>query len=184
MNMSTKKAIGVFCAASETIDSIYSDAAREFGHWMGENGHTLVYGGASKGLMETTAAAVTDAGGKVVGVVPDILVSRNSVSTLLDEQITVANLSERKDTILDRSDILVALPGGVGTLDEVFHVMAAATIGYHSKQVVFYNVNGFWDSLLALLDEYNRGGFLRGNAYDRFAIVDNLDQLKQIISEK
>ena len=184
MNMSTKKAIGVFCAASETIDSIYSDAASEFGHWMGENGHTLVYGGASKGLMETTAAAVTDAGGKVVGVVPDILVSRNCVSTLLDEQITVANLSERKDTILDRSDILVALPGGVGTLDEVFHVMAAATIGYHCKKVVFYNVNGFWNSLLTLLDEYNRGGFLRGNAYDRFAIADNLDQLKQIISEK
>ena len=182
--MSNQKAIGVFCAASETIDAAYADAAREFGSWMGENGHTLVYGGASKGLMETTAAAVKSAGGKVVGVVPDILVSRNCVSTLLDKQITVANLSERKDAILDRSDILVALPGGVGTLDEVFHVMAAATIGYHSKKVVFYNVNGFWNSLLALLDEYGRGGFLRNNAYERFATADNFDQLNKIISEK
>lgn len=182
--MSNQKAIGVFCAASETIDVAYADAAREFGNWMGENGHALVYGGASKGLMETTAAAVKSAGGKVVGVVPDILISRNCVSTLLDEQITVTNLSERKDIMLERSDILVALPGGVGTLDEVFHVMGAATIGYQCKKVVFYNVNGFWNSLLALLDEYGRGGFLRDKAYERFATADNLDQLKMIINEK
>ena len=179
-----KRAIGVFCAASETIDGIYMDAARELGRWLGESGHTLVYGGAAKGLMEATAAAAKSAGGHIVGVVPDILISRNCVSTLLDEQITVHNLSERKDAIIERSDLLVALPGGIGTLDEVFHVMAGATIGYHCKKVVFYNVNGFWNSLLTLLDEYNRGGFLRGNAYDRFAIADNLDQLKQIISEK
>ena len=179
-----KRAIGVFCAASETIDGIYADAARELGRWLGENGHTLVYGGAAKGLMEATAAAAKSAGGHIVGVVPDILISRNCVSTLLDEQITVHNLSERKDAIIERSDLLVALPGGIGTLDEVFHVMAGATIGYHSKLVVFYNVGGFWNGLLQQLCKYSEEGFLRGDTGKMFATVDNLEQLKKIISEK
>jgi uncharacterized protein (TIGR00730 family) len=134
--------------------------------------------------METTAAAVKSAGGKVVGVVPDILVSRNCVSTLLDKQITVANLSERKDAILDRSDILVALPGGVGTLDEVFHVMGSATIGFHDKKVVFYNVNNFWGSMLATLAELRSKGFLRGEPDKFFAVADTLEELQNIIANE
>lgn len=148
------KNIGLFCAASEKIEPVYAQHAREFGKWIGERGYTLIYGGAAKGLMEATAAAAKEHGAHVVGVVPEVLIERGSVSKIPDETVTVANLSERKDVILDRSDILIALPGGIGTLDEVFHVMAAATIGFHDKKVVFYNVNGFWDSMAALLEEY------------------------------
>lgn len=176
--------VGLFCAASESIDSVYVDAARDFGRWLGQGGRTLVYGGASKGLMETTAATVKASGGHVVGVVPEILITRGFVSTLLDEQVTVADLSARKNTILSRSDILVALPGGVGTLDEVFHVMAAATIGYHDKKVVFYNVDGFWQGMLELLDDYARKGFLRGEPARYYAVANNLDELINIIDEK
>lgn len=178
------KKIGLFCAASETIDNVYVAAARELGLWLGSEAMTLVYGGAAKGLMEATASAAKSAGARIVGVVPDILVSRGGVSTLLDDCVQVRNLSERKDAILYRSDILVAMPGGLGTLDEVFHVLAAATIGYHNKKVVFYNVNNFWDSMLATLAEFSNKGFLRGEPYKYFAVADTLEELKNIISDK
>ncbi len=174
--------VGLFCAASESIDALYVEAAREFGEWLGTESATLVYGGAAKGLMETTASAAKSAGARIVGVVPTILVERGAVSTLLDECVLVSNLSERKDTILRRSDILVAMPGGLGTLDEVFHVMASATIGFHDKKVVFYNVNNFWGSMLDALDEFRDKGFLRGEPSKFFAVADTLDELKNIIT--
>jgi uncharacterized protein (TIGR00730 family) len=175
--------ITVYCGSRTGNDPAFAKASLSLGRWLCENGHTLVYGGAAKGLMEATAAAAKSAGGHIVGVVPDILISRNCVSTLLDKQITVANLSERKDAILDRSDILVALPGGVGTLDEVFHVMAGATIGYHDKKVIFYNVNNFWNSMLAALADFRNKGFLRGEPDRYFAVADTLEELKNIIAD-
>ena len=120
----------------------------------------------------------------MVGVVPEVLIERGSVSKIPDETVTGANLSERKDVILDRSDILIALPGGIGTLDEVFHVMAAATIGFHDKKVVFYNVNHFWDSMLAALAEFSDKGFLRGEPDRYFVVANNLEELKNIISDE
>lgn len=178
------KSIGLFCAASEAIDSLYVDAAREFGRWLGSEALTLVYGGAAKGLMEATASAAKAAGAHIVGVVPDILVARGSVSTLLDECVQVPDLSVRKETILGRSDILVAMPGGLGTLDEVFHVMGSATIGFHDKKVVFYNVNNFWGSMLATLAELRSKGFLRGEPDKFFAVADTLEELKNIIANE
>ncbi len=177
------KNIGLFCAASEAIDSIYVSAAHEFGLWLGSEAMTLVYGGAAKGLMEVTASAAKSAGARIVGVVPDILVSRGGVSTLLDACVQVRNLSERKDAILYRSDILVAMPGGLGTLDEVFHVMAGATIGYHDKKVIFYNVNNFWNSMIATLADFRNKGFLRGEPDRYFAVADTLEELKNIIAD-
>jgi uncharacterized protein (TIGR00730 family) len=88
---------------------------------------------------------------------------------------------ERKDIMLERSDVLVALPGGVGTLDEIFHVMAAATIGYHHKHVVLYNVNGFWNGLLAVLNEMNRSGFVRSNLNALLSVATDVEDLKTIL---
>ena len=130
------KNVAIFCAASENIAPGYFEAATEVGALLGRLGATMVYGGARFGLMEATAKAAKTTGARVVGVVPDILVERDRVSRLLDEQVPCRNLSERKDIMLQRSDILVALPGGVGTLDEIFHVMAAATIGYQDRKSV------------------------------------------------
>ena len=136
------KKIGIFCSASESIDKMYFDSARQIGEWIGQTGKTLIYGGASLGLMECVARAVKENGGKVIGVVPTLLEEKNSVSTQPDEIIHTFNLSDRKDVMTEKSDILVALPGGVGTLDEIFHVIAAASIGYHQKKVIFYNEYG------------------------------------------
>ena len=181
--MAKEKGVAVFCAASENIDKLYVDAAHEVGTMLGRIGVSLVYGGARFGLMEATAKAAKEVGTHVIGVVPEILVERGRVSALLDEHITCRNLSERKDIMLAKSDILVALPGGIGTLDEIFHVVAAATIGYHGKRVVLYNVNGFWDSLLAMLDSYNTAGFIRGDIKRLISVANNLEELEMLIKE-
>ncbi len=181
--MTRSRCVAVFCAASEEIDACYSVAAAEVGSLLGELGATLIYGGARFGLMEATARAAKAAGSCIVGVVPGILEERGRVSMLLDEKVPCCNLSERKDIMLSRSDILVALPGGVGTLDEIFHVMAASTIGYHSKRVVLYNVNGFWDGLLSMLCEFEKNGFVRGSLQKQLAVAATLDELKELIME-
>ena len=182
--MSRNNCVAVFCAASDSVSQLYFDAAREVGAMLGRIGVSLVYGGTCMGLMEATASAAKAAGAHIVGVVPDILVARGGVSTLLDECVQVPDLSVRKDTILGRSDILVAMPGGLGTFDEVFHVMASAMIGFHDKKVVFYNVNNFWNSLLATLDELSDKSFMRGEPDRFFAVADTLEELKQIIANE
>lgn len=175
------KSVAVFCAASENIVPGYFEAAAEVGAMLGRMGATLVYGGARFGLMEATAKAAKQAGARIVGVVPHILVERDRVSRLLDEQVGCRNLSERKDIMLERSDILVALPGGIGTLDEIFHVLAAATIGYHTKRVVLYNVNGFWNQLLATVEEMSQAGFVRGEIEKYLVVANDIAALEDLI---
>ena len=169
--------IGIFCSAADDIETVYFEKARELGAWMGQNKKTLVYGGANIGLMECVAQAAKNQGAFIMGVVPTKLEERGAVSDLLDVTFRVDNLSERKDTMLRESDILVALPGGVGTLDEVFHVMAAASIGYHSKKVIFYNVNGFWNELLAFLNRLREQHFARRPWENFYLVANNLEEL-------
>ena len=161
--------IGIFCSASGNIDKMYFDMAGRIGKWMGETGKTLVYGGASLGLMECVAQAVKTNGGHIIGVVPDRI-------------INTRNLSDRKDMIVEESDVLVALPGGVGTLDEIFHVMAAASIGYHHKKVIFYNEDGFYDTRLKALKEIEEKGFARQPFSTYYDVANTLEELKQIIT--
>ena len=173
--------IGVFCSASEVIDSIYFDKAQEFGRWMGQNKKTLVYGGANLGLMECVAQAAKENGGFVMGVVPTKLEERGAVSDLLDVTFRVDNLSERKDAMLRESDILLALPGGVGTLDEVFHIMAAASIGYHTKKVILYNIYGVWDGLLDFLEGLIGQGFARRPMEKFYGVANSFEKLIDLL---
>lgn len=171
------KNIGIFCSASENIDKLYFDTARELGQWIGQTNRTLVYGGANLGLMECVALAVKETGGKIIGVVPTKLEENGKVSALPDQIIHTHNLSDRKETIVELSDILIALPGGLGTYDEVFHVMAAASIGYHDKKVIFYNVNGFYDTLLKSLDELQDKNFTRQSVSTYCKVAHTLEEL-------
>ena len=169
--------IGIFCSAADDIETVYFEKARELGAWMGQNKKTLVYGGANIGLMECVAQAAKNQGAFIMGVVPTKLEERGAVSDLLDVTFRVDNLSERKDAMLRESDILVALPGGVGTSDEVFHVMASSSIGYHSKKVIFYNVNGFWNELLAFLNRLREQHFARRPWENFYLVANNLEEL-------
>lgn len=164
MDKKTKRSfsVGIFCSANNNIDRIYFEKTAQLGEWLGRNGHTVVFGGCDLGLMEEVAVHAFEAGGTTIGIVPTIIEERGKVSPHCTEIIPCGNLSERKDLLLDHSDIIIALPGGVGTLDEVFTVVAAHTIGYHNKKVILYNINGFWNSLIALLDDLQARGMVRG----------------------
>lgn len=169
--------IGIFCSASSRIAPVYFEKAEELGVWMGKNGKTLVYGGSNGGLMECVAKAVKTNGGRVFGVVPSILETQNRVSDYVDIDFRCDNLSDRKDTMLQESQIMIALPGGIGTLDEIFTVLASATIGYHHKRIILYNVDGFWNTLITLLDELEQKQFIRGRWRDYCDIANSFKQL-------
>lgn len=173
--------IGIFCSASDSIAPVYFEKARELGEWMGQNRKTLVYGGANLGLMERVAKAAREKGAFVMGVVPTKLEERGAVSDLLDVTFRVDNLSERKDVMLCESDVLVALPGGVGTLDEVFHVLASASIGYHGKNVIFYNVDGFWDGLLSFMEGLKEQHFARRPWENYYQVADDFNELIELL---
>lgn len=174
--------IAVFCSANNGIVEQYGKEVDELGRWMGAEGHVLVYGGANTGLMERLAKSAHEAGAMVIGVVPQILEKGGRASDYIDVDIPCDNLSDRKDLMLAQADVTVALPGGIGTLDELFTVAASHTIGYHQKPVVLYNINGFWNSLIALLDDLQARGMIRGNYTDYISVATTLDELKAAIA--
>lgn len=173
--------ICIFCSANSNIPTEYFERTSELGTWMGANGHTLVFGGCNLGLMECVAKAVHEAKGMTVGVVPTIVEKGGKVSDHVDVKILCDNLSDRKDLMIERSDVIIALPGGVGTLDEIFTVLAAASIGYHSKRVILYNIGGFWDSLIAMLDDLKTRGVLRAGFEDTVKVAHTLDEIAAFI---
>ena len=130
---------------------------------------------------EAPIKAVKAAGGKTLGVVPSIVEATGRTSQYNDVVKTCNNLSERKQLMLDLSDVFIALPGGVGTLDEVFTVAASYTIGYHHKRVILYNINGFWNSTIAMLDDLQQQGMVRSLWRDYICVANNLDEIEQLI---
>lgn len=169
--------IGVFCSANNNIEKLYFDKTEELGQWMGENGHTLVFGGCNVGLMDCVAKSVKNAGGRIIGVVPTLVEKNGKRSDILDVEINTENLSDRKDLLLIQSDIIVALPGGIGTLDEIFTVAASHTIGYHNKKVILYNIDHFYDTLIALLDDMTARNMIRGNINDYILCANTFEEL-------
>ena len=113
--------------------------------------------------------------------VPSIVEKTGRTSQYNDRVLTCDNLSERKQLMLDESDVFIALPGGVGTLDEVFTVAASYTIGYHQKRVILYNMLGFWDATIRMLDDLQQRGMVRGRWRDYICVANNLDEIEQLI---
>lgn len=173
--------IGLFCSASDEISPLFFEKAHELGVWLGKNKKTLVYGGANMGLMECVAKAAKEHGATVMGVVPTLIEERGAVSDWLDVTFRTDNLSDRKDVILRESDILIALPGGIGTLDEVFHVMASGSIGYHAKKVIFYNVDGFWNPVLDLFRHLKSTRFARRPLERYCSVAEDLNELIELL---
>lgn len=175
------KKIAVFLSSHSHLQESYVVAAQELGAWMGRQGHVLVYGGARKGLMETLAQSVKQHGGRVYGVVPQILVDRGMVSDAIDVAFYCADLSDRKVTLVRESDVVIALPGGIGTLDEVFTVLAANTIGLQNRLVVLYNVDGCWDSLISALSDLQAKGLVSAESMQNLKVVDSLRALEEAV---
>ena len=169
--------ICVFCSANEQIDPDFFSATEELGRWAAKNGHAIVYGGVNQGLMECLGRAAHEAGGRTIGVVPTIVEKTGRVSDHVEIEIPCDNLSDRKQLMMDKSDVFIALPGGIGTLDEVFTVAASATIGYHAKPVVLYNLKGFWNPLIQLLDDLQDCGMVRGEWRQYIKVISKLEDL-------
>ena len=173
--------IGIFCASSNRLEPVFYEEAKRLGEWIGRQGRTLVYGGANCGLMETLARSVHESGGRVLGVVPQILVDNDRVGGFIDEMVLTPDLNQRKQGIIDRSDIIIAMPGSVGTLDEVFTVLAANTIGIHSKRVLFWNIDGFWDELFQMFRALERRNVINKPLSDYVLVANAFDEVIRLV---
>ena len=173
--------ICVFCSANQQIDPEFFTMTEELGRWAAENGHAIVFGGHDAGLMHAVSKAAKENGGQVIGVVPRKIEEMGKLSPYLDVHIPTENLTDRKDLMMAQGDAFVILPGGIGTLDELFTVAAAATLRYHEKPIVLYNMKGFWDSLTACLDDLSDKGVIRGDWHSYIKTAANLDELAAIL---
>jgi uncharacterized protein (TIGR00730 family) len=165
--MSKIKCVCVYCASGPGTNPAFSDSARRLGKILAENQIRLVYGGGSVGLMGALAQSVLDNGGVVTGVIPDFLVDREHMMERAQERIITRDMHERKRTMFERADAFVALPGGVGTLEELVEQITWAQLGRHKKPILIANIDGFWEPLCALLDHMKQLEFIReGLAFD------------------
>ena len=175
------KKICIFCSANHAIDPDFFEMTRSLGEWLATEGHTIVFGGVNMGLMECIAEAAHKAGGQTIGVVPRIIEERGAQSQFVDVCIPCDDLNDRKALMLAQSDVFIALPGGIGTLDELFTVVSSATIGYHQKPLILYNMKGFWDLLIAMLDDLEARGLTRKPWQNYIRVASTLDEITQLV---
>lgn len=161
--MNTIRSVCVYCGSSPGRDEIYAKAGHLLGRSLAKSGLRLVYGGGTKGIMGAVAEGALKAGGKVTGIIPRFLINKEATETALDrldELLITDNMHERKHKMFEKSDAFVALPGGIGTVEEIVEIMTWGQLGHHRKPIVFANVQGFWDPMLALLDHMASEGFI------------------------
>lgn len=161
--MSKIKTVCVYCGSGPGNDPRFVEAAKAFGRVLAENGIRLVYGGGSLGLMGALAGSVLDHGGTVTGIIPDFLTVRENAMKRVQEMIVTPDMHERKRLMFEHADAFVALPGGVGTLEELVEQLTWQQLGRHSKPVLIANIEKFWEPLLALLAHMRATQFIRPN---------------------
>ncbi|MBB4801965.1 uncharacterized protein (TIGR00730 family) [Flavobacterium nitrogenifigens] len=171
------KRITVFCASSFGTEKIYEEQATALGKTLAEQNIELVYGGANVGLMGAVPDGALNAGGKVIGVLPNFLRSKEIAHLGLTELIVVESMHERKTKMNDLCDGVIALPGGFGTLEELFEMLTWAQLGLHKKPIAILNVNGFYDSLIELLQTMTTKGLLKEVNREMLLVSDNIDDL-------
>jgi uncharacterized protein (TIGR00730 family) len=159
-SMSKINALCVYCGSSPGTDPAFVSAAQSFGKILAENDVRLVYGGGSVGLMGALAHAVLDHGGAVTGIIPEFLTKKERPGRQTQELIVTSDMHERKRTMFDRADGFVALPGGIGTLEEVVEQMTWAQLGRHKKPILIANINGYWDPLIELIQHMRTQQFV------------------------
>ncbi|MFT3765505.1 MAG: TIGR00730 family Rossman fold protein [Minicystis sp.] len=167
----------IFCGAHPGARPAYALTAQRLAEAMAARGLGLVYGGASVGLMGLIADTALAKGGKVYGVLPEFMVARELAHRGLTELVLVGSMTERKAEMAARSDAFVALPGGFGTLDELFEVLTWSQLGLHKKPVALLDVEGYWSSLVAFLDHAVREGLLRPEYRAMLFVEDDVDKL-------
>jgi uncharacterized protein (TIGR00730 family) len=169
--------ICVYCGSNAGTNPAYAEAARRLGRDAAEQGIGLVYGGGGLGLMGELARAAIAHGGRVTGIIPAFLSEKERMLREADELVVVEDMHQRKKLMFDRADAFVALPGGIGTLEELVEQLTWAQLGRHTKPIVLVNVDGFWAPLLQLLAQMREAAFIRPEMDVPFVTVDSADQV-------
>jgi uncharacterized protein (TIGR00730 family) len=159
--MSQIQTVCVYCGSAPGTDPAFIDAARRLGELMALDGVRLVYGGGSRGMMGAVAKSVLDHGGQVTGIIPEFLQDKEHTLIGAQEIIVTPDMHVRKQTMFERADAFVALPGGIGTLEELVEQLTWAQLGRHKKPILILNTKGFWDPLCGLLDHMRKLEFIR-----------------------
>ena len=169
--------VAVFCGASAGTDTLYAQTGVQLGRELALRNIGLVYGGAKIGVMGAVADGALQAGGKVVGVIPHFLRTREVAHNTLTQLILVDSMHERKSRMHDLSDGFIALPGGFGTMEELFEILTWGQLGLHTKPIGLLNVNGFYDPLIAMARQMLDRGFLRQTHFDMLLTSDSISDL-------
>jgi uncharacterized protein (TIGR00730 family) len=171
------KRLAVYCGSASPSDPVYIESARQVGRTLAERGIGVVYGGGRLGLMGAVADSALEAGGEVIGIIPQALVNAEVAHRGLSELHVVETMHQRKQAFTDLSDGFINLPGGTGTMDELWEALSWAQIGYHAKPVGLLNVAGYYDGLVAFYHKMADVGFLRPQHRDILLIDTALDRL-------
>ncbi|WMS41782.1 TIGR00730 family Rossman fold protein [Acuticoccus sp. MNP-M23] len=174
----------VYCGSADGNDPRFAAAADELGRTLAEAGVDLVYGGGSLGLMGRVARAAMGAGGKVLGIIPQFLHDREVMLREVTELVVTDDMHARKRLMFDRSDGFVALPGGIGTLEELVEMMTWSQLGQHEKPIVVANIEGFWDPLAELIGHMKAAGFIRPEWDVAYDVVDSVPAILPRLIER
>lgn len=175
------KAVCVFCGASNNVPGKFLDIGAQFGEMLAQDSKTLVYGGGDCGVMGAVANAVLKKGGKVTGVFPISLRNIENEHQSLSEIIIVDTMHERKMKMFERADAFVILPGGFGTMDEMFEILTWRQLALHDKPVIIFNYQGYWDPLIALMKNIIEQGFAKPVTATFYHVVTELDQIMDLL---
>ncbi|MET3790572.1 TIGR00730 family Rossman fold protein [Aquamicrobium terrae] len=178
--MNTIRSVCVYCGSSPGHDKTYVEAGRTLGRALAHSGLRLVYGGGTKGIMGAVSEGAMRAGGKVLGIIPRFLMNKEATESgldRLDEVVITDNMHERKQRMFEESDAFVALPGGIGTVEEIVEMMTWAQLGHHRKPMVFANIGGFWNPMLTLLDHMRGEGFIHTAHQVQPLVVDEVGSI-------
>lgn len=169
--------VAVFCGSQAGSNPLFEQHATDLGTYIGQNHITLIYGGGNKGLMGAVANAAMKEGGKVIGIIPEILIGWEHQHTGITDLQIVADMHSRKKIMYDLCDAAVILPGGYGTLDEMFEMLTWNTLHIHEKKIILLNTAGFYDHLIAHIEQMQESVFLYENWRDRIDVVSSPDEL-------
>lgn len=178
----TMKTIAVFCGSSSGNEELYGEQAYTLGTYLALNQYSLVYGGASIGLMGAVADGVLDNGGKVTGIIPSFFTNKEIMHQHLTECIIVESMHERKMSMYKICDGIIILPGGYGTMDEFFEILTWAQLGLHTKPIGLWNIEGFYNPLVTMIKTMAEKGFVREEHIPLYIVHDNYEQLLALMA--
>jgi uncharacterized protein (TIGR00730 family) len=181
INFHNIKSVCVYCGASKISNPRFNAPTAQMGQLIAKAGLDLVYGGASQGLMGLVADEALKAGGKVIGIIPDHILTHEKLHETLTELHVVDSMHTRKMMMAKRSDAFVVLPGGIGTLDETFEILTWKYLGLHTKPAILANFDGYWDRFVDLFDHMMKEGFVRQEHRATFELASTPEEVMQIL---